>query len=79
MQPVKPLWTKGLWLVAVFLWSSLAGGCGLKSDPAQAGEDADYIAEAARDQTHIIGYDTTGFPVYGVDENGQPVYKPKRK
>ena len=66
------------WGLAVAVACLGGWGCGSKTEPAYVDEDVDYIYEATR-EPHIIGHDTTGFPVYGVDENGQPVYKPEKK
>lgn len=60
----------------------LAGtaGCGPARDPAQDDPNLETLEES-RDlydraaKEHLIGHDTTGFPVYGVDEDGKPVYK----
>lgn len=77
-RAMKARWMRRLWMLAIPLVAAFAGGCGPKGEPAYVDEDADYINEAAR-ETHVIGHDPTGFPVYGVDENGQPVYKPEKK
>jgi len=67
-----------LWIAMAM---GLAAGCGPRPPPDPAGEDPSrrLIDESLRRQEaaekdHLIGNDHRGFPVYGVDDEGQPVY-----
>ncbi len=53
-----------------------AVGCG--QGPAYVSEEEKYQIDEPPGQEHIIGYDQTGFPVYGIDEEGQPIIKPPK-
>ena len=62
-----------LGLAVMMAWTT---GCGPRRPPTQEQLDDESLrrSEAAQ-QEHIIGFDPTGFPIYGVDEDGKPVYK----
>ena len=67
-------------LACLFVFAG-AVGCGPSRDPSpfdddepsrKALEESQRLYErAAKD--HVIGYDSTGLPVYGVDEEGNPI------
>ncbi|MGD9782112.1 MAG: hypothetical protein AB7V14_08160 [Kiritimatiellia bacterium] len=66
-------------LVSLLVWAG-AAGCGPRRDPAQDDPNRETLEESQKRyeraaQEHVIGHDPTGFPVYGVDEDGKPVYK----
>lgn len=65
---------KALGWLGIFTALAVAAGCGPR-DESTAGGEVDYIDAAAK-EPHVIGYDPTGLPVYGVDANGNPTYKP---
>lgn len=73
-MPMKSQWTMGLLAVAIAGIAAGTAGCG--SEPAYVSEEDSYKIREEPGQDHIIGFDTTGFPVYGVDEDGKPIYKP---
>ena len=64
----------------------LLGGCGPSHD---AGMDPNDPGRAALEESrqrheratkeHLIGFDTRGLPIYGVDDEGNPVYKRDKK
>jgi len=68
-------WTKTGWTLGFAAMGLLAAGCGPGRPPTQEqlDEESRRLSEAAA-QEHLIGYDPTGFPVYGVDEDGKPIY-----
>ena len=70
-------------LVAALGAGLMAGwdGCGPSEPPLyDDGDAARWITEESLKRNdamlkdHVIGYDTRGLPIYGVDENGNPVY-----
>ena len=61
-------------LAGIAAW---AAGCG--SGPSYVSEEEKYRIDEPPGQEHIIGYDQTGFPVYGIDEEGQPIIKRPKK
>ena len=65
---------KTLGMLGILTGMVVAAGCGSRDESATGGE-VDYIDAAAK-EPHVIGYDPTGLPVYGVDANGNPTYKP---
>lgn len=65
---------KALGWLGIFTGLVVAAGCGSRDESAAGGE-VDYLDAAAK-EPHVIGYDPTGLPVYGVDANGNPTYKP---
>ena len=69
-------WTKIGWTLSLAAMGALAVGCGPRHPPTQEqlDEESRQLIEAA-EKEHLIGFDSTGFPVYGVDENGNPIYK----
>ena len=69
-------WTRrgsALGLAAV-VWS--AAGCGPRPlpTPEQLDEENRQHYETA-EKEHLIGFDSRGLPVYGVDDEGKPIYK----
>lgn len=68
-------WTKPGWTLALVALGVLAAGCGPRRPPTQEqlDEESRQRSEAAAKE-HLIGFDPTGFPVYGVDEDGKPIY-----
>lgn len=68
-------WTKIGWVLGLAAMGALAAGCGPRRPPTQEqlDEESRQRYEAAAKE-HVIGYDPTGFPVYGVDEDGKPIY-----
>lgn len=55
-----------------------SGGSG-SDDPSQrhAEQSMEYYRKVEED--HIVGFDPAGFPVYGADEEGKPIYKKPAK
>ena len=72
---MKMDWTKTGWTLGLAVMAWLAAGCGPRRPPTQEqlDEESRRRSEAAAKE-HVIGYDPTGFPVYGVDEDGKPIY-----
>lgn len=69
-------------LLGAVLAGLAVGGCGPGNVPAPGDDDPSrrLVEESLRQQEaaekeHLIGFDPRGLPIYGVDENGQPVYK----
>lgn len=73
---MKMDWTKIGWTLGFAAMGALAAGCGPRHPPTQEqlDEESRQLNEAA-EKEHLIGFDPTGFPVYGVDEDGKPIYK----
>ena len=70
------------WLAFFFVFLGMAGcGPGRDSTPYVDDDPSRDVVEESRRiyekaaKEHLIGYDSTGFPVYGVDEEGKPIYK----
>lgn len=63
------------WTLAFVALGGLVAGCGPRRPPTQEqlDEESRQRYEAAAKE-HLIGHDSTGFPVYGVDEDGKPIY-----
>ena len=68
---------RGVCRLCLAAWVIILSGCSPRDDT-QKGGDVDYIYEASK-EPHAIGYDHTGMPVYGVDSDGNPRYKPEEK
>ena len=68
-------WTKTGWTLGLAAMGALLAGCGPRHPPTpeQLDEENRQRYEAA-EKEHLIGFDSTGFPVYGVDEDGKPIY-----
>ena len=73
---MKIYWKMGV-AAAIVVWIAAgAAGCGPRSSSSanNPDEESRKISEAAR-KDHLIGHDPAGQPVYGVDEEGKPIYK----
>ena len=72
---MKMDWTKIGWALGLAVLGSLAAGCGPRRPPTQEQLDEENRQRyEAAEKEHLIGHDPTGFPVYGVDEDGKPIY-----
>lgn len=71
---MKTICTKAAFAAAVLAsatWVAGCGGSGSANDP-----DAESRKRAEQGRAdHLIGHDPRGLPVYGVDEDGKPVYR----
>ena len=72
---MKRNWTKIGWMLGLAVMGSLVAGCGPRRPPTQEqlDEESRRRNEAA-EKEHLIGHESRGFPVYGVDEDGKPIY-----
>ena len=69
-QVAKAGWTLGLAALG-----ALAAGCGPRHPPTQEQlDDENRQRYEAAEKEHLIGFDPAGFPVYGVDADGKPIY-----
>jgi len=69
---MKTIWTRGGLAALGVACATWGAGCG--NSNSNPDEFSRQRAEQARED-HLIGHDPSGFPVYGVDENGKPVYQ----
>lgn len=79
MSARKEAWPRaGLVLGWLALAGCGSGGSG-PEDPSQrhAQQSMEYYQKAEEDR--IAGFDPLGFPVYGADEEGKPIYKKPMK
>lgn len=70
------------WTVILLGWLGFASGCGCgpeatpdPNDPGRATLDKSRRLHERATKEHLIGFDDRGLPIYGVDAEGNPVYK----
>lgn len=64
------------WVLVLAAIVSTTVGCGPRRPPTQEQLDEENrMRYEAAEKEHLIGFDSTGFPVYGVDEEGKPIYE----
>ena len=69
-------WTRRGSALGLAVLGSLAAGCGPRRPPTQEQLDEENRQRyEAAEKEHLIGFDSRGLPVYGVDDEGKPIYK----